>query len=106
MRNIAGAGGFKFKEWMIPGQVFDGETLVSLQGYGEVEKALGLYWCLVSDEFFVKLEISDEDKELLNQLGGSTSTSSDLLPREMKPELTQNNTTGYQEGRQREDNLG
>ena len=32
----ATAGGFKFKEWMILGQVSDGEKLVSLQGYDEV----------------------------------------------------------------------
>ena len=62
VERVAGAGGFKFKEWMIPGQITSGEQLVSLQGYDEVEKALGLYWCLVNDEFFVKLEISDEDK--------------------------------------------
>ena len=75
MEKVAGARGFKFKEWMIPGQVFDGEALVSLQGYNEVKKTLRHYWCLVSDEFFVKLEFSDEDTELLNQLGGITSTS-------------------------------
>ena len=66
----------------------DGEKVVSLQGYDEVEKALGLYWCLVKDEFFVKLELSDVDGELLEQLGGNPSTSSGQLPREMKPKLT------------------
>ena len=83
VERVAGAGGFKFKEWMIPGQVSDGETIVSLQGYDEVEKALGLYWCLVRDEFFVKLELSDEDKKLLDQLRGNGQ-----LPREIKPRLT------------------
>ena len=71
VEKVAGAGGFKFKEWMIPGKVSngeDGEDIVSFQGYDEVEKALGLYWCLVNDEFFVKLEISDEDKKLLHLL--------------------------------------
>ena len=41
MEKVAGAGGFKFKEWMVPGWVSDGEKLMSLQGYDEVEKALG-----------------------------------------------------------------
>ena len=49
VEKVAGAGGFKFKEWMIPGQVSDDGKLVSLQGYDEVEKALGLYLCLVND---------------------------------------------------------
>ena len=65
VERVAGAGGFKFKEWMIPGQVSVGEKLVALQVYDDVEKALGLYWCLVKDEFFVKLEITDEDKQFL-----------------------------------------
>ena len=73
---------------MIPGQVSDSGKLVSLQVYDDVEKALGLYWCLVNDEFFVRLEISDEDRQLLDLLGGNISPSSDQLPREMKPKLT------------------
>ena len=88
VEKVAGAGGFKFKEWMIPGQIASGEQQVSLQGYDEVEKALGLYWCWVNDEFFVKLEISDEDKQLLDQLGASSSPSTEHLPREIKPKLT------------------
>ena len=84
VERVAGAGGFKFKEWMIPGQVSDGEKLVSLQGYDEVEKALGLYWCLVNDELFVKLELSDDDKQLLGQLDGSKVQ----LPRDIQPKLT------------------
>mgnify|MGYP001252342840 CR=1 FL=1 len=73
---------------MIPGQVSDGEKLVSLQGYDEVEKALGLYWCLIKDEFFVKLVLSDEDAQLLDQLGERESPTTDQLPREIKPRLT------------------
>ena len=53
VEKVARAGGFKFKEWMIPRQVSTGENIVSFQAYDEVEKALGLYWCLVNDEFFV-----------------------------------------------------
>ena len=92
VEKVAGAGGFKFKEWMIPGQVSDSGKLVSLQVYDDVEKALGLYWCLVNDEFFVRLEISDEDRQLLDLLGGNISPSSDQLPREMKPKLTKNSS--------------
>ena len=87
VERVAAAGGFKFKEWMIPGQVSDGEKLVSLQGYDEVEKALGLYWCLIKDEVFVKLVLSDEDSQLLDQLRGF-DTAVDQLPRELKPQLT------------------
>ena len=28
VEKVAGAGGFKFKEWMIPGQVSDGEKIL------------------------------------------------------------------------------
>ena len=73
---------------MIPGQVSDGEKLVSLQGYDEVEKALGLYWCLINDEVFVKLVLSDEDTQLMDQLGGNDTPAVDQLPREIKPKLT------------------
>ena len=86
VEKVAAAGGFKFKEWMIPGQVSAGEKVVSLQGYDEVEKALGLYWCLLKDEFFVKLELSDDDKQLLDQLRGVEQE--EQLPREVKPRLT------------------
>ena len=88
VEKVAGAGGFKFKEWMIPGQVSDGEKLVSLQVYDDVEKALGLYWCLVNDEFFVKLEISDEDRKLLDLPDASLSPITNQLPRDIKPRLT------------------
>ena len=88
VERVAGAGGFKFKEWMIPGQVSDGEKLVSLQGYEEIEKALGLYWCLINDEVFVKLVLSDEDTQLMDQLGGNDTPAVDQLPREVKPKLT------------------
>ena len=87
VEKVAGAGGFKFKEWMIPGQVSggltDGDKVVSFQVYDDVEKALGLYWCLVKDEFFVKLEISDKDKSLLLPLLGAVK-----IPEEIKPKLT------------------
>ena len=88
LEKVAGAGSFKFKEWMIPFLVSDGEKLVALQGYDEVEKALGLYWCLVSDEFFVKLEISADAQLLLDQLGEDVATGGEQLPREIKPKLT------------------
>ena len=88
VEKVAGAGGFKVKEWMIPGQISNGEMLVSLQGYDEVEKALGLYWCMVKDKFFGKLELSDDDKQLLDQLGANESRSTEQLPREIKPKLT------------------
>ena len=42
----------------------------------------------MNDEFFVKLEIPEEDKQLLDQLCGSISTSGDRMPREVKPRLT------------------
>ena len=36
----------------------------------------------------MKLEISDEDRQLLDQLGGIESPSTEQLPREIKPKLT------------------
>ena len=42
----------------------------------------------MNDEFFVRLEISEEDRELLDQLDKGTSPSTDQMPREVKPKLT------------------
>ena len=64
LENVTGTGGFKLKDLRISGQVSNSEDLVSFQVYNEVENELGLNWCLVNNELFVKLEISDEDKKL------------------------------------------
>ena len=68
VEKVAGAGGFRFMEWMVPGWVSDGERLMSLQGYDEVEKTLG---------------------QLLDSLGENESPSTEQLPRVIKPKLTQ-----------------
>ena len=42
----------------------------------------------MNDEFFVKLDISEDDRQLLDQLDKGATPSNDQLPREVKPRLT------------------
>ena len=69
VEQVAAKGGFKFKPWMIARGLESEDEIVSFNGYEEVEKALGLYWCLKEDKFFVKLELNEEDMKLLKNLG-------------------------------------
>ena len=64
---------------MIPRQDSDGAQVVSLKVYDDVEKALGLYWCLLNDEVFIKLELNDSDQKFLKEQN---------LPCGLKPKLT------------------
>ena len=45
------------------------KKIVPIHGYDDVEKALGLYWCLKRNEILVKLDLSKSDTLFLNTLG-------------------------------------
>ena len=94
IEEVTAAGGFLFKPWMVSGQVSGEESIVQV-GCSEVEKALGMYWNTQSDVFFVKLEISTEEKLILNgcisTVGSRSSSHSGgkiSLPQTVAPKLT------------------
>ena len=72
VEEIASAGGFKFKPWMVSGEINVDETLIPV-GCCDVEKVLGMYWDTQSDKYFVKLEISSDDWKIL--FGSAPSSS-------------------------------
>ena len=80
VEHVCGKGGFYFKPWMKSG-VSKGVKLISGQGdsagYDEVEKALGVYWNMDTDEMFVKLSLSEEER-----------SSFSLKQLSLKPKLT------------------
>ena len=72
VEEIASAGGFKFKPWMVSGEINVDETLIPVDCC-DVEKVLGMYWDTQSDKYFVKLEISSDDWKIL--FGSAPSSS-------------------------------
>ena len=69
VEEVAAAGGFKFKAWMRPKAGIQEDQVVSLDVYDDVEKALGVNWCLLKDEFFVKMKLSESDKKFFEDFG-------------------------------------
>ena len=64
IEEITAAGGFKFKPWMVAGVDTEDDQIVSVAS-SDVEEALGMYWDVSKDEFFVRLDLSDAEKEIL-----------------------------------------
>ena len=90
VEEIAAAGGFQFKPWMISGQISGEECIVPV-GCSDEEKALGMYWNTVADQFYMKLELSAEEKCILLGLFSHSSSQSQEEEsgfRSLKPKLT------------------
>ena len=69
VEHVCSNGGFYFKPWMKTGAC-EGVMKISGQGgsadvYDEVEKALGVYWNMKTDEMFIKLSLSEEEMDLI-----------------------------------------
>ena len=67
VEEVAGAGGFKFKEWMLP-KKYSTTDARDVSTYEDVEKALGMYWCLQKDEFFICVDLTDTDIQFMESL--------------------------------------
>ena len=88
IETVSAKGGFKFKEWIVSGQNIP-EQKVSIKLPNaidpEEEKALGVFWNVKDDQFYVKPGITDSEKSLI---GCHTIDRSKNLPPEVKPVLT------------------
>ena len=84
---IAAAGGFKFKEWLVPGVDTKADHIVAVAS-SDVEKALGMYWDVSKDEFFVRLNLSSAEKEMLPDDGAGRNAVQHPIHQTLKPKLT------------------
>ena len=88
IETVAAKGGFKFKEWIVSGQNIP-EKKVSIKLPNAMDpdeaKALGVFWNVKEDEFYVKPGITDKERSLLD---GRSIDHSDNLPKPIKPVLT------------------
>ena len=67
IENVSAKGSFMFKEWIISGQNIPEQSVsVSLPNAIdlEVEKALGVFWDVQKDEFYIKLGLSEDEKRM------------------------------------------
>ena len=63
---VAGQGGFKYKEWTFSGEKVPHHVIsvhLPNQIGVEEEKALGLYWDVAADEFYVKVDVTCGSKK-------------------------------------------
>ena len=79
VEHVCNYGGFYFKPWMKSG-VCKGVKKIAGQGssvcvYDQVEKALGVYWNMDTDEMFIKLSLTEEER-------------SSIFWKSLKPKLT------------------
>ena len=87
---VSAEGGFKYKEWIISGQNIP-EQIVTVKLPDaidlEEEKALGVFWDVKNDEFYVKPGITDDEKKLVDwkSIDRNIGKSASLM---MKPLLT------------------
>ena len=62
VETVAGAGGFRYKPWVISGSASPDQMIIS--GETEDEKALGVMWRVKEDLFYVKVNISGKKKNV------------------------------------------
>ena len=89
---VASQGGFKFKEWIVSGQDIP-EQVVSIKLPNsiapEVEKALGVFWDVLNDEFYVKLGLTEAEINFVPRYSVDSKFSVDSqIPVDIKPKLT------------------
>ena len=88
IETVSTKGGFKFKEWIISGQNLP-EQKVSLKLPNSIdpdeEKALGVFWNVKEDQFYVKPGLTDKEKRLIDQ---ESIDRSNILSPSVKPVLT------------------
>ena len=93
IEEIASAGGFKFKPWMVSGGI-SGDASVVPVGCSDLEKALGMYWDTSLDQLLVKLDVSSKESLLIHScmLNAKDKTQTQvpdtLLPSSLRPKLT------------------
>ena len=61
IEHVAKQGGFQYKEWIVSGENVPEQVIsITLPQATKVteEKALGIHWDVVRDQFFVKVDIS------------------------------------------------
>ena len=67
---VAAKGGFKFKEWTISYQKIPEKVIgIKLPNAIDpnIEKALGVFWDVEEDKFYVKPSFTEQDRELLSK---------------------------------------
>ena len=88
IETVSAKGGFKFKEWIVSGQNIP-EKKVSIKLPNaidpEEEKALGVFWNVKEDEFYVKPGLTDKEKSLIDTRSIDVS---ETVKRPVKPVLT------------------
>ena len=88
IEQVSAKGGFKFKEWIVSGQNIP-EQKVSIKLPNaidpEEEKALGVFWDVRDDLFYVKPGITDKERSLID---GRSVHNSEGLVRDVRPVLT------------------
>ena len=62
VETVAGAGGFRYKPWVISGSASPDQMIIS--GETEDEKALGVMWKVKEDLFYVKVNISGKKRNV------------------------------------------
>ena len=88
IETVSAKGSFKFKEWIVSGQNIP-EKKVSIKLPNaidpEEEKALGVFWKVKEDEFYVKPGLTDKEKSLIDT---QSIDVSETVKRPVKPVLT------------------
>ena len=87
IEKISAAGGFKFKPWMVAGIGTEEDQIVAVAS-PDLEKALGMYWDVSRDEFFVKLNLSTDEKNMIPDSVSDPEAVDQSIPKTLKPKLT------------------
>ena len=69
IETVAEKGGFKFKEWIVSGQnILEKKVSIKLPNAidPDEEKALGVFWNVKEDEFYVKPGITEKENSLID----------------------------------------